>query len=162
MAYNNRGIAYGTLDQPQRAIQDFDKAFKLDPTYVYAYYTRGLPRYQLGQYEQAIQDYDEAIGLDPTYVYAYYNRGLAHQLLGNSTEAKRDLQKAKGTRIYSLGYTAKKIAMCRLADLTTRFTLLFSPGDRARLVRRMVRLTFTGFMPRTPAWETRKPRLSCQ
>jgi len=41
------------------------------------------------------------------------------------------------------------MAMCRLADRATPLILLFSPGDRVRRGRRMVRLTFTGFMPGT-------------
>jgi len=41
------------------------------------------------------------------------------------------------------------MAMCRLADRTARLTLLINSGDRVRRGRRMVRLTFIGFMPGT-------------
>ena len=47
------------------------------------------------------------------------------------------------------GYLPARMAMCRLADRTTRLTLLFNPGDRVRRGRRMVRLIFTGFMSGT-------------
>ena len=32
-AYNNRGGSYSDLDQHQRAIEDYDKAIELDPSY---------------------------------------------------------------------------------------------------------------------------------
>jgi len=41
------------------------------------------------------------------------------------------------------------MAMCRLADRTAFLTRLFMPGDQVRRRRRMVRLTFTRFMPGT-------------
>jgi len=41
------------------------------------------------------------------------------------------------------------MAMCSFADRIALLTLLFIPCDRVRLVRRMVRLTFIGFMPGT-------------
>ena len=47
------------------------------------------------------------------------------------------------------GYLPARMAMCRLADRTALLTLLFNPGDRVRRVRRIVRLTFIGFMPGT-------------
>ena len=49
----------------QGAIEQYDKAIRIDPQYVSAHDTRGDAYRKLGQYERAIQDYDEAIRLDP-------------------------------------------------------------------------------------------------
>ncbi|MCI0793438.1 MAG: hypothetical protein J4O03_08240 [Chloroflexi bacterium] len=32
-AYNNRRLAYGALDEPKRAIEDYDEAIRLDSEY---------------------------------------------------------------------------------------------------------------------------------
>ena len=65
---NNRGVAYRSLGQPQRAIQDFDEAMRLgpsNPSIASTYTNRGNAYEDLGQYQRAIQDHDEAIRLDP-------------------------------------------------------------------------------------------------
>ena len=41
-AYYNRGIAYGKLGDPGRAIEDYDQALRINPRYAIAYYNRGF------------------------------------------------------------------------------------------------------------------------
>ena len=69
--YANRGRSYSSLDQDQRAIEDYDKAIELDPNDAEAYSDRGSSYHRLGQNERAIEDYDEAIKLDPDNAEAY-------------------------------------------------------------------------------------------
>ena len=56
MAYSNRGRAYASLGQPERAMEDFDEAIRLDPELAPAYYNRGSLYGNLGQPQRAIQD----------------------------------------------------------------------------------------------------------
>ena len=100
-AYNNRGNAYSSLGQKERAIQDCDQAIALNPNFAEAYtnraeaYTnRGNAYDNLGQYERAIADYDKAIELNPKYAEAYNNRGIAYALMGNFKQAIADATKA--------------------------------------------------------------------
>ena len=77
-----RAAAYYSLDQYQRAIQDYDEAIRLDPEVASFYTIRAAAYYSLDQYQRAIQDYDEAIRLNPQ-TEDYANRALAYKELGN-------------------------------------------------------------------------------
>ena len=94
LAYNNRGFAYGTKGQHDRAIQDYDQAIKLDPSDAIAYYNRGIAYSAKGQLDRAIQDYDQAIKLDPNYAHAFYNRGNAYSAKGQHDRAIQDYDQA--------------------------------------------------------------------
>ena len=94
VAYNNRGIAYGWKGEFDRAIEDFDKAIKLNPEYALAYNNRGVAYSDLDRDEEAIADYNKAIELDPTLAGAYNNRGLAYYSLEKYRKAESDYKKA--------------------------------------------------------------------
>ncbi len=85
--YNNRGATFANLNEHQRAIQDFDEAIRLDPTYATAYSNRGNSYTKMGNPQRAIADYDEAIRLDPTYAPAYLNKAVSLALLNRLQEA---------------------------------------------------------------------------
>ncbi len=72
--YSNRGAAHSALGQPQRAIEDYDEALRIDPQDAKAYYNRGTVYVDLGQSQRAIEDFDEAIRLSPQYALAHHKR----------------------------------------------------------------------------------------
>lgn len=74
----------------KEAIEAFDKAIRLKPTYAEAYAARGNMRNLLVQNERAIQDFDEAIRLNPQYTEAYYNRANAYMDSGQLEKALKD------------------------------------------------------------------------
>ena len=102
-AFFNRGRALSDEAQYGRAIEDFDRAVRLDPDYPDAFNHRALAYAGLGDYERAIKDFDEAIRLDPNYAIAIFNRALALQAMGRPDEAAKDFAKAKesGPRLTS-------------------------------------------------------------
>jgi tetratricopeptide (TPR) repeat protein len=102
-AFFDRGRALSDEAHYEQAIQDFDRAIKLDPNYPDAFNSRALAYAGLGDHDRTIADFDEAIRLDPNYAIAIFNRGLALQTMGRADEAARDFARAKdvGARLTS-------------------------------------------------------------
>jgi tetratricopeptide (TPR) repeat protein len=94
VAYNNRGLAYSETGQHELAIQDFNQAISIFPSYAIAYSNRGLARENIGQMKEAIADFDQALKLNPDYAAAYNNRCYVKAVLGDLSAALADCQKA--------------------------------------------------------------------
>ncbi len=93
-AYKNRGLAYYTEGNYDKAIADYTKAIELNPKYAVTYDRRGNAYSKQGNYDKAMADYTKAIGLDPKYAVAYHNRGFAYSLQRNYDKAITDYTKA--------------------------------------------------------------------
>ena len=61
-AFNNRGNAFRTRDELDRAMRDYDEAIRLDPHYAHALNNRGIIFLEHGDTDRAIADFDRAIG----------------------------------------------------------------------------------------------------
>jgi tetratricopeptide (TPR) repeat protein len=106
--YNNRGTAYLSKRDYDRAIQDFDESIRLNVSFALAYYDRGNAFDNRGiadafkndynravqEYEEAIEDYDEAIRLKPDFAYAYFGRGRAYDDRGVNYDSTADYDHA--------------------------------------------------------------------
>ena len=77
VAFLSRGNAYNGLGQYDRAIEDYDQAILLKPSYAKAFVNRGNAWLRKGDPDRAIQDYDEALRLDPSDTIAQDNRRVA-------------------------------------------------------------------------------------
>jgi tetratricopeptide (TPR) repeat protein len=69
-AYNNRGVAYRIKGEYDKAIDDFNEAIKLRPSYANAFNNRGVAHRNKGDLNGALADYDQAIRLKPDYAAA--------------------------------------------------------------------------------------------
>jgi tetratricopeptide (TPR) repeat protein len=89
-ALYNRGNAYATTGDFNRAIMDYDQAIQLNPTMANAYDNRGRAYSEQNQIERAISDYNEAIRLDPNSAVALHNRCWARVVMGHLADALSD------------------------------------------------------------------------
>jgi len=94
VAYNNRGLAYSQAGESDSAIQDFNQAISLFPSYAIAYSNRGLVYEAQGQFDKALADFSQALKLNPNFAGAYNNRCYVLAELGRPQEAVADCQKA--------------------------------------------------------------------
>ncbi len=97
--FRGRGNTHYASGDMTEALNDFETAIRVDPTYAAALVSRGVIRHEAADYEAAITDYDAALAQDPDYALAHANRGNALAALGYIEDAIRDLRTA-----YALGY----------------------------------------------------------
>ncbi|GAC1357419.1 MAG: hypothetical protein NVSMB38_39760 [Ktedonobacteraceae bacterium] len=104
------------------ALNAFDRAIRLDPTYADAYEGRGSVLYQLERYAEALASYEQAIQLDAQYAQAYlgqgnvlyylkrYDEALACQELALQFDpALTDAQLSKANVLYYMGRFAEAL-----------------------------------------------------
>ena len=77
-----------------RALQEFDKAIKIDPSSFKAYFWRGRVYLKTEQYDEAIADFKMVIRLTPDYSKPYHNLGWLYYQEGKYEESIRYLNKA--------------------------------------------------------------------
>jgi tetratricopeptide (TPR) repeat protein len=94
MAYNNRGNAYTTRGEYDRAVQDYDQSIKLNSNYARAFNNRGVAYQKKGEYDRAINDFDQSIKLDPDYANAFANRAETYLSKGEYKRAVLDYDEA--------------------------------------------------------------------
>jgi tetratricopeptide (TPR) repeat protein len=94
IAYNNRGNAYASKGDYDRAIEDYGQSIKLNPAYAKPLNNRGITYYKKGDYDRAIKDFDEALKLNPHYANAFANRAQAYQKKNDYERATGDYDEA--------------------------------------------------------------------
>jgi len=93
-AYYNLGIAYWTIGQKDKSMENYSLAIATDPKYTEAYYGRGVCYYYLNQYDKAIDDYTKALTINPNFGIIYFNRAITYANQQRWTEAIADYTKA--------------------------------------------------------------------
>jgi tetratricopeptide (TPR) repeat protein len=92
-AYFDRHFAWMQVGEPQRALEDINKAIELkneaDPM---SFWSRGLVYRHLGEYERALEDFERAEAINPKQweediVFGLLNQADAHARLGNVATA---------------------------------------------------------------------------
>jgi tetratricopeptide (TPR) repeat protein len=94
IAFNNRGLAYRSLDDTARAFADYGAAIERDPNYTSAFSNRGTAYVDIGDFDHAIADYSEALRIGPKSAVILTNRGIAQHDKGDLDRAIADYDEA--------------------------------------------------------------------
>ncbi len=96
--YNSRGMAYLKMEDFQRAIEDYDTAIELNPSYLEAYIYRGICYRSLGNIKMAMKDFNIVAGAKSISrdlaVQALSLRGSIFAETGNYRKARDDYNEA--------------------------------------------------------------------
>ncbi|XP_078682864.1 uncharacterized protein LOC144917111 isoform X2 [Branchiostoma floridae x Branchiostoma belcheri] len=84
--YYYLGLCHLELFQYMDALEAFNNALKVNPSYAEAYYQRGLTRLRLKQ-SKGIQDFNRALALDPYIFQAFLSRAAYYGMKGRYTKA---------------------------------------------------------------------------
>jgi tetratricopeptide (TPR) repeat protein len=74
--YTDRGIAYFSKNDYQKAIDDLTTAIGLNPRIPEAFFHRGTAYNKMHKYRKAVSDFSAAIHLKRDYAEAFNNRGI--------------------------------------------------------------------------------------
>jgi tetratricopeptide (TPR) repeat protein len=94
-----QGKKYISVENADKAINNYSEAIKINPKFVKAYNNRGIAYIHKKQYDLAIADFSKAIELDPKNGKAYNNRAIVYSYQGETDKAIQDLQKAQSLGI---------------------------------------------------------------
>ena len=89
-----RGLARLREGQPDRAVEEFEAAIRLDPAHPKAHVGRGRARLDRGEYASAIRDFDEALRSEPDDAQVIGFRAAARHRLGDLAGAVADYDRA--------------------------------------------------------------------
>ena len=91
----NKGLKLIDQRRFEEALDMFDYAIQINPSFAHAYANRGLTVLMLrDDRKSALADFSKAIELNPELAYVYSNRGNVHADLGQLEEALSDQNKA--------------------------------------------------------------------
>ncbi|MFN8672977.1 MAG: tetratricopeptide repeat protein [Candidatus Sericytochromatia bacterium] len=90
----SRGITLMALRRYTEALDNFNRATSLNPTYAEAYNNKSLSYIQLGNYMEAIKEANNALAIKENYTEAYLNKGMALFSMGRHAEAVSQYKKA--------------------------------------------------------------------
>jgi formylglycine-generating enzyme required for sulfatase activity/Tfp pilus assembly protein PilF len=94
IAYIERGNAYYSTGDHDRAIADYSEAIKLDGKNAAGYANRALAYQGKGDYDHALSDYNQAISLNSNNALAFSHRASLFSAKGEYDRAVADLSKA--------------------------------------------------------------------
>ena len=85
-----KGGILRTAGRYAEAIEVFDQAIEVDPSYAFAYYAKGWCYELSGDDDKAMECYDLGIDLNKDYAYIYLMRGQIHLKRGDKVKAEKD------------------------------------------------------------------------
>lgn len=87
-AWNNLGVAYREVGEPDEAISCFRRAVAFAPESAEAWNNLGVAQDEFRMIENALASYKRAIEIQPDYASAYFNIGVSLQKLERFSEAR--------------------------------------------------------------------------
>ncbi len=93
-AHTERGVAYVTLLDYDRALLDFAEAIRIDATFARAFANRGAVHGAKQDFDRAIEDFTRVLALEPRSAHAFADRAGMHRLNGQHDAAIRDYTEA--------------------------------------------------------------------
>lgn len=93
LAYSLRGRAVRQTGNPERALEDLNRAVDLSPDHS-NYFQRAATYQLLGQHKLALADLDEVVALKPDSPQAYFARAQSRRATGDLAGADRDHKQA--------------------------------------------------------------------
>ncbi|AFZ16688.1 tetratricopeptide repeat protein [Allocoleopsis franciscana] len=90
----SQGDSNRMIKHYEEAVDDFNKAIKIDPKNQYVLAGRGDTYQRMKRYTEAVADLNTALNIDPKYAFALGSRGETYRLMGDYDKALSDFNQA--------------------------------------------------------------------
>ncbi|MFP3011737.1 MAG: tetratricopeptide repeat protein [Rickettsia sp.] len=112
--YNNDGCDLSRVEKYAEALEEHNKAIRLDPYNIFFLKEKANVLVELKRLEEAIEAYDNTISLRPRDAKAYNNKGKCLYELGRLEESRIALEKAVKLRpYYGIAKHNRNILICK-------------------------------------------------
>ena len=91
-----KGVYFYNIDNKAKAIEEFDKAIRINFNFLDAYLEKGRTLYESKKINEALKVFTLASAVSPAFADSYYWIGKCQQALGQDDEAKLNYQRAYG------------------------------------------------------------------
>lgn len=98
--WNDKAITLDEQGRVHEALEAWNEAIRLDPSYAEAWYNKGAALSEQDKLDDAFEAWDEAIRLDPNFIDYWNIKGYRFYIQGRYDEAIRAYSKAIGINIY--------------------------------------------------------------
>lgn len=92
--YMKRGLTYIEMQEPDKAVDDFENAIAIAPDDAVSHYQLGHLRLTMGDNKKAVEQLSAALKIDPKQNSALMDRAAAYSNLGEFALAQKDLDNA--------------------------------------------------------------------
>lgn len=93
-AHYNRGTSFYKKNALDKALEEYNKAIKIDSNRFEVFYNRGNLYFDGENFDKALEDFGRAIGINPNYSEAYNARGIIFAQRNEFDKALKDYNKA--------------------------------------------------------------------
>lgn len=90
----NRGNAYLSIQDFEKASTDLTEAIALNPDNASAYHSRGMVYYQKQEFEQSVQDFNKSLSINPNNASGHLNIGMAYLKQSDTKNACKHFRKS--------------------------------------------------------------------
>ncbi|KZX16290.1 tetratricopeptide repeat protein [Methanobrevibacter filiformis] len=73
-AWDNKGVAFGTIEKYDEALNCFNNAIKLNPDYFDANFNKAINYHNMNKYKHALKGWNKCLKLKPNYFYLKLNK----------------------------------------------------------------------------------------
>lgn len=94
--FYNLGYAYTLQGKIDLAVNNYDRALRLNPDFVFAHNNLGCNFWAITKYSEAIKRFKGAIDIEPDYVEGHFNLGVAYFYLKRFEEAHSEFKNVLG------------------------------------------------------------------
>jgi tetratricopeptide (TPR) repeat protein len=93
-AHNNLGAAYEARGRLEQAIQEYERAIKIEPDHFITYYNLGLAYFKQGKVNLAVTNFQKSLKINPIFPLTHYRLGIAYTSLNELQLAEQELKEA--------------------------------------------------------------------